>query len=150
MTRRPAVVKVAIIAGLLWKKDVTADEGEEVGDWDGAEDWEACALGIKVGSVSLEEEVTTTIGAELGSGVGVAEGVEDVVRIEEGAEELATGEFEAEGLVVVVLLRLRIKLNGFVAKHELTVYPTREQKLRSARTLPNSLNFEILTRVEHR
>ena len=145
------MVKVAIIAGLLWKKDATADEGEEVGDWDGAEDWEACALGINVGGVLLEE-VTTTIGAELGSsvGVGVTEGVEDVVRIEEGVEELATGEFEAEELEVLVLLSLRIKLNGFVVKHELTVYPTREQKLRSARTLPNSLDFEILTRVEHR
>ena len=100
-------MKVAIIAGLLWKKDATADEGDEVGDWGGAGDWEACAPGIDVGGVSLEEEVTTTIGAELGSsvgvGVGVAEGVEDVVRIEEGAEELACGEFEAEGLVVVVL-----------------------------------------------
>ena len=59
-----------------------------------------------MGGVSLEE-VTTTIGAELGSsvGVGVTKGVEDVVRIE-GVEELATGEFEAEELVVLVLLSL--------------------------------------------
>ena len=32
------MVKVAIIAGLLWKKDAAADEGEEVGDRVGAED----------------------------------------------------------------------------------------------------------------
>jgi len=50
-----------------------------------------------VGGVSLEE--VTTIGTELGSGVGVEDGAEDV---EEGAEELATGVFGAEGPVVVV------------------------------------------------
>jgi hypothetical protein len=76
-----------------------------------------------VGGVSLEE--VTTIGTKLGPGVGVKDGVEDVERIEEGAEELATGEFEAEAPVVVVLLRSRIKLNGFVAKHELNSRCTR-------------------------
>jgi hypothetical protein len=56
------------------------------------------------------------IGAELG--LGVSEGVEDVDRIEEGVEEgveeLATGEFVAEG-PLVVLLRIRLEQNGFVA-----------------------------------
>lgn len=103
------MVKVAIIAGLLWKKDATADEDEDVEDWDGATDWDACALGLKVG-VSLGG--ITMMGVELG--LGVSEGVEDVDRVEEGAEELATGEFVEEG-PLVVLLSIRIEQNGFVA-----------------------------------
>jgi hypothetical protein len=141
---RPAVVKTAIIAGLLRKKDTAEDE-----DWDGVEDGAACALVIN-GSVSLE--VITTIGVELG--IGVSEGVDEMVTIEEGTEELATGEFVAEefvaeGPVVVPLLRLRVERNGFVAKHELTVYSTREQKVRSARTLPSWLSFGFLMGAEH-
>lgn len=135
---RPAVVKTAIIAGLLWKKDTAEDE-----DWDGVEDGAACALVIN-GSVSLE--VTTTM--DVGLGVGVSEGVDDVVRIEEGTKELATGEFVAEEPVVALLLR-RVERNGFIAKHELTMYSTREQKMRSARTLPSSLSFGFLMRTEY-
>lgn len=54
------------------------------------------------------------MGVELG--LGVSEGVEDVDRIEERVEELATGEFVAEGEgPLVVLLRIRLEQNGFVA-----------------------------------
>jgi hypothetical protein len=110
------VLKTAIIAVLLWKKDTALEEDEDC--WDGIEDWGACALGINVG---VSVEVVTTMGVELGR--SVPEGVEDVVRIVEGTEELAAGELVEIGTVVVVvpLLRWPVKRNGFVATHELTV-----------------------------
>lgn len=145
-TKRPAVVKTATIAVLLWKKVTAPVEDEDcrgggVGAW---EAWKGCTLVMNV-VVGVSLGVVTTIGVELGR--SVPERVEDVVGIEEGAEELAAGELVADVPVVVPLLRLCVERNGFVATQELTVYRTRVQKGRFGRMPPSPLNFEILMRV---
>jgi hypothetical protein len=91
------------------------------------------------GRVSLEV-VVAMIGAELA--FGVLEGSDDVVTAS-GEDQGRNGRTRhrrarrrvhgrgavTEGPVVVHLLRSSVERNGPIAKHKLTMYPTREQKI---------------------
>lgn len=101
-TKRPAIEKTVITAGLFWRKDtgVAARVGVEVGDW------EAGAAKIEVNVAAASSEVAVTTGTELEG--SVVEAVEDVTGTEEGTEELVTGELVGEGRVVVTLLGIRV------------------------------------------